>query len=134
MKNLTHSLVVALTLIAIAQPSFAEGNFKQKHPRRAGVNERVSNQRKRIEQGEKTGKLTEGEANQLEKRDNQIKREERRDVKENGGSLTKAEQKKINGELNANSKNISQEEREKKAAPNSAVRAVPAVPASGNSN
>jgi hypothetical protein len=84
-------------------------SFAEKHPRRAEVNERVANQKSRINQGEKSGKLTPGQAKQLEANDKAIKQQEHRDVKANGGHLTKPEQKQLNQEENANSKLIHDE-------------------------
>jgi hypothetical protein len=85
------------------------GEFAVKHPRRNEVNTRVENQRERINQGLKNGKLTGQEAQQLRANDRAIKQQEHADVKANGGSLTRAQQKQINQEENANSQLIHDE-------------------------
>jgi hypothetical protein len=80
--------------------------FATKHPARNKDNKRVANQRKRIDQGVKNGTMTKGQAAADRKNLDGIKAQEHADVKANGGHLTGAEQKQINGELNANSKEI----------------------------
>jgi hypothetical protein len=85
------------------------GKFAVEHPRRNEVNTRVDNQRERINQGLKNGKLTGQEAQQLRANDRAIKQQEHADVKANGGSLTSAQQKQINQEENANSTMIQDE-------------------------
>jgi Skp family chaperone for outer membrane proteins len=110
MKTLFAALVLVLSLSTVgrAAPAAHNGNptgknFAQKHPRRAQVNNRVKNQRNRINQGVKSGELTKGQAKQLRANDNAIKAQEHADVKANGGHLTGAEQKQLNQEENANS-------------------------------
>jgi hypothetical protein len=77
--------------------------FATDHPRRNEVNHRVDNQRERINEGEKSGKLTPEQAKQLKANDQAIKQQEHAEVKANGGHLTPAEKKQLNQEENANS-------------------------------
>jgi hypothetical protein len=84
-------------------------NFAKQHPRRNEVNMRIANQRARIAQGVKSGKLTPAQAKQLLANDKAIKQQEHADVKANGGYLTKPEQKQLNQEENADSKLIRDE-------------------------
>ncbi len=79
------------------------GRFAEKHPRRNEVNKRVRNQRARINQGVKNGSLTPQQAQQLRANDRAIKQQEHAEVKANGGYLTKAQQRQLNQEENANS-------------------------------
>ena len=102
----------------------AGGEFAEKHPRRNEVNERVDHQRARINEGVKSGKLTQGQAAQLRGNDKAIKQQEHAEVKANGGHLTKAEQKQLNQEENANSKLIHAEKH-----PAGATPPPPATPA-----
>jgi hypothetical protein len=105
--------MLGLTLLTAATSAFAgpKGNptgakgskFAKQHPRRNQVNKRVANQRQRINQGVKSGKLTGAQAKQLRQNENAMKAQEHADVKANGGHLTKAEQKQFNQEENANS-------------------------------
>ena len=100
-------------VLALSAPAFAKGKgnptgekMEKNHPRREQVNERVDNQRERINEGEKSGKLTPEQAAQLKANDRAIKEQEHAEVKANGGHLTKGEQKQLNQEENANSKMI----------------------------
>jgi hypothetical protein len=85
------------------------GKFAKTHPRRNEVNKRVKNQRRRINKAEKSGKITEAQADQLKANDKAIKQQEHAEVKANGGYLTKDQQKQLNQEENANSKLIKDE-------------------------
>ena len=77
--------------------------------RQGEVNHRLRRQRRRINQGVKSGQLTHGEAKELREHDKAIHAEEREDRKENGGKLTPADKQQLNKELNQNSKDIYQE-------------------------
>jgi hypothetical protein len=113
MKALMKLALAAAVLLALPALSRADakgnpvgkpgGKFATQHPRRNQVNKRVRNQRARINQGVKSGELSKGEAHQLRSNDNAIKAQEHADVKANGGTLTKPEQRQINQEENANS-------------------------------
>jgi hypothetical protein len=105
-----HTLFAVFALSASATLVYAKGDgnptggkFAAEHPRRNEVNERVANQRARINEGERTGKLSPAQANQLRANDRAIKQQEHADVKANGGHLTKGEQRQLNQEENANS-------------------------------
>lgn len=109
-------MVLSIGLLVSGVKVFAEnpgnptgGKFAQKHPRRNQVNNRVKNQRQRINKDVKSGKITQAQATQLRANDKAIKQQEHADVKANGGSLTKGEQKQLNQEENANSKMIKDE-------------------------
>jgi hypothetical protein len=69
----------------------------------------LDNQRERINQGLKNGKLTGQEAQQPRANDRAIKQQEHADVKANGGYLTRAQQKQTNQEENANGQLIHDE-------------------------
>jgi hypothetical protein len=79
------------------------GHFATVHPRRNEVNTRVDNQRARINEGVRSGELTQGQAAQLRANDRAIKIQEHAEVRANGGYLTKGEQHQLNQEENANS-------------------------------
>jgi hypothetical protein len=116
MKSMIKRVALAMLAVSLLVPAMrvsAEnpgnptgGQFAKNHPRRNQVNKRVKNQRKRINQGVASGKLTQQQANQLKANDAAIKQQEHADVKANGGYLTKGEQKQLNQEENANSKLI----------------------------
>ncbi len=107
-------MLAALLLVPAAVQAKGPGNptggkFAEKHPRRNEVNQRVDNQRERINEGVKDGKLSKGQAAQLRANDRAIKQQEHAEVKANGGHLTKGEQRQLNQEENANSKLIHDE-------------------------
>ena len=70
------------------------------------VNKRIENQKDRIEAGEAKGQLTDNEADHLERHDKNIHAQEKKDRQENGGTLTPKEKKRLNRELNRNSRQI----------------------------
>ncbi len=84
----------------------AEGQWDKNHPRRDQVNDRLANQNKRIDQERKEGEITKGQAAKLHKEDRQIRGEERAMASQNGGHITKQEQKTLNRQENAVSRQI----------------------------
>ena len=70
------------------------------------INERLENQRDRIQAGVKDDQLTKGEATRLKADDAAIRAEERVDRKANGGTLTPHERKQLNRQLNRTSRQI----------------------------
>ena len=101
--------------------------FAKDHPRRNEVNHRDRDQRARIEQGLKSGKLTPAQAKQLMGNDKAIKQQEHADVKANGGYLTKSEQRQFNQEENANSRMIRNDEHPATTASAAPAKAASAV-------
>ena len=106
----TKAVILALTS-AFAFNSvdsvFAQNtNWQKDHPRRAEVNQRLNNQDKRINRERKEGEITKAQAQKLHKEDRQIRREERSMASQNGGHITKQEQKTLNQQENAVSKQI----------------------------
>jgi hypothetical protein len=89
-------------------------NWRREHPRRAQVNRRLDRQHRRIHEGVEKGTLTKPEAAQLHKEDHQIRQEERTMAAQNGGHITGAEQKALNQQENADSKQIYQEKHDGK--------------------
>ena len=67
--------------------------WQKNHPRREQVNNRLANQNKRIKAAVKEGDLTKSQAAALHKDDRQIRKEERLMASQNGGHITKQEQK-----------------------------------------
>jgi hypothetical protein len=100
--------LVTVTLAAACGTAFANdaGTWKKDHPRRAEVNRRLNNQNKRIHQDVKNGTLSKGQAAGLHKEDHQVRQEERDMASQNGGHLTKPEQRTLNSQENAISNQI----------------------------
>jgi len=91
---------------SISAGALAATKWEKEHPRRAEVNGRLAHQDKRINKDVKEGKLTPAQAHQLHKEDRQIRHEERAMASQNGGHITKQEQRVLNRQENAVSKQI----------------------------
>ncbi len=95
-----------------ADAAAAEGNTAVKthwakhHPRRHEVNKRLAKQNRRIHKEVKEGDLTKSQASSLHKNDRAIRQEERDMAKQNGGHITKNEQKVLNQQENGVSQQI----------------------------
>jgi len=99
------SFAAAQTATPATQPA-GPGVVDPGHPRVNEVDNRLMNQKDRIQQGLKNGTLTKQEAGQLWHNDRRIANQERKDMAANGGHLTKQEQNQLNRELNRNGKKI----------------------------
>ena len=73
------------------------------------INRREQNQQNRIANGVKSGQLTPREASRLERRENRLVQNEKRDMARDGGHLTKRDQAKLNREANHISKEIAKD-------------------------
>src|SRR5882724_4813943 len=102
------ALAAVMTLFAstIASSAMAETQWEKNHPRRDQVNDRLANQNKRIKDGVKDGDLTHKQAAQLHRDDRKIRKEERLMASQNGGHITKQEQRALNQQENAVSRKI----------------------------
>ncbi len=72
----------------------------------ATINQRLENQKDRIQAGHKDDQLTKGEATKLRANDAAIRAQEKVYRKANDGTLTKGEKKQLDRELNRNSQDI----------------------------
>jgi hypothetical protein len=90
------TLLASLTGSAFA----ADGQFDATHPRRAEVNGRLANQDRRIHKEVKEGEISKQQAAKLHREDHQIRREERAMASQNGGHITKQEQRTLNQQEN----------------------------------
>ena len=104
-KITTLALSVAFIGISAAN-AIAETRWERNHPRRDQVNDRLENQNRRINQERREGEITRGQAQQLHQEDRAIRNEERTMSKFNNGHITPAEQKALNQQENAVSKQI----------------------------
>jgi hypothetical protein len=103
------TLVTALVALfaGTAGSAFAaDTQFDATHPRRAEVNSRLANQDRRIHREVKEGEISKGQAAKLHKEDHQIRHEERAMASQNGGHITKQEQRTLNQQENGVSKQI----------------------------
>jgi hypothetical protein len=105
-RTIMTSSLAALFAVGIAGSAMAETQWEKNHPRRDQVNDRLENQNKRINKEVKEGEMSKAKAAKLHKEDRQIRREERLMASQNGGHITKQEQKTLNQQENAVSKKI----------------------------
>jgi CRISPR/Cas system-associated endoribonuclease Cas2 len=116
MKRTLFFSIATLALSGLlSAPGFAQnpntqgagpGQVDPGHPRVNEVNAREQNQQNRIANGVKSGELTPRETVKLEKQQQHIDNQEKKDMAAHNGHLTKAEQVKLNKEQNKASKNI----------------------------
>ena len=110
MTRITRSSILVATALlfgSVTVNAFAdEAKFNKNHPRRAQVNKRLANQNKRINNEVKEGEITKGQAAKMHKEDHQIRQEERAMASQNGGHITKQEQKALNQQENRSSNQI----------------------------
>lgn len=101
------TVVVAGAFIAVLSGNtFAADDWKKDHPRRAQVNSRLANQNKRVNADVKAGTMTKAQAAKIRKEDRQIRQEERAMASQNGGHITKREQRTLNQQENSVSRQI----------------------------
>lgn len=103
------SLVLGVSALLIGLCGAAradETQFDKTHPRRAEVNERLANQNARIDNKVQAGEMSKAKAAKLHTEDKQIRKEERVMASHDGGHITKADQKSLNQQENAVSKQI----------------------------
>jgi hypothetical protein len=95
---------------AAAQNSNTSGAGANKvdpgHPRVNQVNRRETRQQNRIANGVKNGKLTPGQTAHLEKGEQRLQNNEKKDMAKDNGHLTKTNQRQLNREANHMSKRI----------------------------
>ena len=106
LSSMLSITAVAVALAGMTGTAVADTKWQQNHPRREQVNNRLNNQNKRIRQDVRNGTLTRQQAAALHKSDRQIRQEERAMASQNGGHITKSEQKVLNSQENAVSKDI----------------------------
>jgi len=103
------AIVFASILVtSFAGSALAESDWDKNHPRREQVNNRLRNQDHRINQERRDGEISQGQAQQLHKEDHQIRQEERDMASQNGGHITAQEQRTLNQQENAVSRQIGQ--------------------------
>ncbi|HUN90586.1 MAG TPA: hypothetical protein VMU33_00905 [Burkholderiaceae bacterium] len=104
--GITAAVVVALLGATVASSAMAETQWEKNHPRRDQVNDRLANQNRRITQEVKEGEMSKAKAANLRSNDRTIRSEERAMASQDGGHITKADQRALNQQLNANSRKI----------------------------
>ncbi len=96
----------AILSMGLSGAAMAETKWEKAHPRRDQVNDRLARQDARIHHERKEGELTAAQAAKLHREDRQIRQEERDMASQNGGHITKQEQRTLNQQENAVSRQI----------------------------
>jgi hypothetical protein len=104
-KRLSFAAVL-VSLAALSGTASAETAWQKSHPRRTQVNHRLANQDRRIHHDVKDGTLSKGQAASLHQEDHQVRQEERDMASQNGGHITKPEQRVLNSQENSISRDI----------------------------
>ncbi len=109
MKNASRMAV--LTALAglvglMSTSAMADTTWQKDHPRRTQVNQRLVNQNARIRADVKSGTLSKPQAAALHTEDRQIRGEEHLMASQNGGHITKQEQRTLNQQETAVSRQI----------------------------
>lgn len=82
------------------------GKVDPGHPRVNQINKREQNQQNRIGNGVKSGQLRPGETRRLERGEQRLQHNEKKDMAKDNGHLTKRDQHQLNREANHMSKRI----------------------------
>jgi hypothetical protein len=109
LTKLTVFAFAATFLVASAGSAFADAGWNASHPRRAEVNHRLANQNSKINQDRRDGELSRGQARQLHRDDHQIRQEERDMAAQDGGHITRADQRVLNQQENGVNRQISRD-------------------------
>jgi hypothetical protein len=104
-KTLIFAAAAAMLAGAVGTASAAT-NWQKSHPRRAQVNHRLHHQNRRIHHDVKNGTMTHHQAHAAHREDHQVRQEERDMTSQNGGHLTKPEQRVLNRQENGISSQI----------------------------
>jgi hypothetical protein len=105
-KLLSTAAITAIALLLGAGTAQAETQWEKDHPGRTEVNNRLKNQNRRIDHEEKDGQISKGQAAADHHEDHQIRQEEHDMASQNGGRITKGEQKTLNQQENGVSHQI----------------------------
>jgi hypothetical protein len=89
--------------------SAGPGQVDPGHPRVNQINRRETNQQKRIANGVKNGQLTTPETRRLERGEQRLQNNEKRDLAKHNGHLTKSDQRQLNREANRMSARIAKD-------------------------
>lgn len=98
--------VAGVFAVGIAGSAMADTPWQKAHPRREEVNNRLNRQNARIHNEVKEGELSHQQAYQLHEQDHQIRQEERDMASQDGGHITKVDQRALNQQENHVSQEI----------------------------
>lgn len=107
-RLLAIALVTAFCAGSAMTADAAPTTWQKNHPRRTEVNGRLANQNARVKNQVKNGDMSKAKAQRIHAADKGIRQEERDMAKQNGGHITKTEQKALNQQENSVSNRIGQ--------------------------
>jgi hypothetical protein len=114
--NVTHKIsiliVTAMTAGAFgAATARAESQWAKDHPRQEQVKKRDRHLENKTQNAAKDGKITQAQAQNLEKKEAAINQQRKDEATVNGGYITKGEQKQLNHEENQVNRDLKHDER-----------------------
>ena len=101
-----HLVTVAAAFALSTGVAYAQDPAPTPEQPKGEVNQRIENQKDRVQAGVADDQLTKGEAARAAKNDREIHAQEKADRQANGGKLTQGEKQQVNQEQNGASKNI----------------------------
>lgn len=105
-KTIAAKALLTLSVIALTASTASAQGWRATHPRRAEVNARLNHQDHRINVERRNGEITAAQAHDLHAEDRGIRAQERFDASSNGGHITRAEDRSLNQQENAVSRQI----------------------------
>jgi hypothetical protein len=139
--NVVGLAVAAIMVTAVSSHAYA-ADQKKKHKREKEVDARANHEEHKNNEAAEEGKITQQQAAKLDRKDQAIKREAKDMAAENGGHLTKGEQKMLNrqeNQVNAERRRDERVDARKKAqqggsqsAPSAGATSAPAAPSTGS--
>jgi hypothetical protein len=107
LSTLLMAGVAAIVLGAgVSASARADTPWQQNHPRREQVNNRLFRQDHRINREYREGEISRGQARQLHRDDHEVRREERLMASQDGGHITRLDQRALNQQENHVSRQI----------------------------
>jgi hypothetical protein len=106
LTKLTVAALATTFLVTSTGGAFAAAGWNSTHPRRAEVNHRLANQNGTINRDRADGELSGSQARQLHHEDHQIRQEERDMASQDGGHITRADQRVLNQQENGVNRQI----------------------------
>jgi hypothetical protein len=133
MKKFVPALAVAAllasgTLVSAGAMAQTSDSNVVAHPRVNGIDERLENQQQRIDNGVQQGQINSKQEMRDEKTDAKVSQELSTDEAKHNGHITKAEQTKMNKQLDHNSKRIHHQRHKGAAVPASTPATTPSTP------
>jgi hypothetical protein len=105
-KNLLLTFAFGSLLAGPAVAQAGPGVYEPGHPRVNQINRREQRQQDRIANGIRNDRLAPRQAARLERRENRLVRNERRDMAKDNGHLTRRDQARLNHKANRISRSI----------------------------